>query len=596
MNAGIIKADLKLSGGAGFALGLGLGACLDSGAQASPTRVSWPSRATREGMVVSSLGAKAMGSPEPWGMMPPASGSSLRIRRATGPEHRVDRLGGQARLTAADTARTLITRLGKIEFATDLGADIGSGKWWRGFALMLCLSGAAIAFWPSFSLPQPPAKPVERIAIDNDEGPEVAASPSLAPSAPPRDQIALMTTLADGDNFAQMFQRVGVGAQDAEQVSGLMAAAIPMGDIAPGTSFSLSLDAGGNHALQRVAFRTRSDLDVSIERRGDSLELSTTGAIAGDAPLPALNPPALSPPTPVAESAPLPVAPAFSPSASPAQLGETGPLRIRGRVGASLYRSAREAGVPAQAVQQYLQTLGAHMDITALRPDDTFDLILGPHHAGLQAGESGELLYAGLEHDGHPRTQLVRWGRGGQFFDASPRASLQPARLLMPVEGRITSGFGMRFHPILGYTRMHEGIDLSAPWGSPIHAVASGVVSYAGVHGGHGNYVRLEHSGGLGTGYAHMSRIAVASGTHVRAGQVIGYVGSSGLSTGAHLHYEVYRDGETVNPLSVHFTTGAGNGGGLPHDLSAFRARLAKLLLVKPGASLAPLGSHVASR
>ena len=171
---------------------------------------------------------------------------------------------------------------------------------------------------------------------------------------------------------------------------------------------------------------------------------------------------------------------------------------------------------------------------------------------------------------------------------------MQPVHLLMPVAGKITSGFGMRFHPILGFTRMHEGIDLSAPWGAPIYAVASGEVSYAGVHGGHGNYVRLEHSGGLGTGYAHMSRIAVASGTHVRAGQVIGYVGSSGLSTGAHLHYEVYRNGETANPLSVHFAPGS--GAKLPGSLAAFRSQLAKMLTVKPGVVFGSTGSHVASR
>ena len=141
---------------------------------------------------------------------------------------------------------------------------------------------------------------------------------------------------------------------------------------------------------------------------------------------------------------------------------------------------------------------------------------------------------------------------------------------------------------------LHEGIDLAAPWGSPIFAVAPGMVSFAGLHGGHGEYVRLDHADGIGTGYAHMSRIAVAPGTHVRAGEVIGYVGSSGLSTGSHLHYEVYEDGHTVNPLSFHFPTHANAPG--PRDLNAFRARLAKLLLVKPVGALAPLGGHVALR
>src|SRR5690606_1319740 len=117
----------------------------------------------------------------------------------------------------------------------------------------------------------------------------------------------------------------------------------------------------------------------------------------------------------------------------------------------------------------------------------------------------------------------------GQFFEASGMGRQTTASQFAPVAGRITSHFGMRRHPILGYTRMHGGVDFGARWGSPIFAATSGVVSYAGRHGGHGNYVRLEHGNGLGTGYAHMSRIAVSPGARVEAGQVIGYVGSTGL-------------------------------------------------------------------
>ena len=103
--------------------------------------------------------------------------------------------------------------------------------------------------------------------------------------------------------------------------------------------------------------------------------------------------------------------------------------------------------------------------------------------------------------------------------------------------------------------------------------MTDGVIAYAGRHGGHGNYVRIQHGGGIATGYAHMSRIAAAPGQRVRRGQVIGYVGSTGLSTGPHLHYELYRGGATVNPLSVKFTTTAQLAG---NDLRAFRAQLAR--------------------
>jgi murein DD-endopeptidase MepM/ murein hydrolase activator NlpD len=264
------------------------------------------------------------------------------------------------------------------------------------------------------------------------------------------------------------------------------------------------------------------------------------------------------------------------------------PLRIRGTVGSSLYRSARAAGAPPKAIQQYLQTLDQHISLEGdVTPEDKFDIIVAHKRAASGESETGNLIYAGLEQNGKPRAQLMRWGDDGQFFEASGMGQQRASSgMLSPVAGRMTSSYGMRRHPILGYARMHAGIDFGAAWGSPIYAVSDGMVSYAGRHGGHGNYVRLEHGGGLGTGYAHMSRIAVSSGTRVHAGQVIGYVGSTGLSTGPHLHYELYQNGRTVNPLSVSFTV---NQQVDKEQLATFKERLAKLLSVRPGAALGPM-------
>ena len=118
-------------------------------------------------------------------------------------------------------------------------------------------------------------------------------------------------------------------------------------------------------------------------------------------------------------------------------------------------------------------------------------------------------------------------------------------------------------------------------------------MQFAGYHGGHGNYVRLANGGGLGSGYAHMSRIAVYPGMHVHQGQVIGYVGSTGLSPGPHLHYEVYRNGMTVNPAGFQFASRAQVSGS---ELAAFRARLAELKSVTPGAALTSLAVSASSR
>ena len=120
----------------------------------------------------------------------------------------------------------------------------------------------------------------------------------------------------------------------------------------------------------------------------------------------------------------------------------------------------------------------------------------------------------------------------------------------MPVSAaRLTSGFGMRMHPLLGYVRQHSGVDLAAPYGSPIYATGAGVVGTAGWSGGLGLTVAIAHGGGVQTRYGHMSRLAVAPGQQVSAGDVIGYVGSTGESTGPHVHYEVRVDGRAIDPL-----------------------------------------------
>ena len=131
---------------------------------------------------------------------------------------------------------------------------------------------------------------------------------------------------------------------------------------------------------------------------------------------------------------------------------------------------------------------------------------------------------------------------------------------LVPVSSNrsMSSGFGMRVHPVLGGLRAHKGIDLPATTGTPIHASADGVVGKADWFGGYGLFVELEHGGGMETRYGHMSRIAVAEGQRVRKGDVIGYVGSTGRSTGSHLHYEVRIGGEAVNPIPYMQTVAPG--------------------------------------
>ena len=179
--------------------------------------------------------------------------------------------------------------------------------------------------------------------------------------------------------------------------------------------------------------------------------------------------------------------------------------------------------------------------------------------------------------------KMMAWEQGGrvQWFEASGVGQAK-GLLQRPVPGSVSSKFGLRRHPILGYTRMHTGMDFRAGHGTPILAATDGRVSRAGWAGGYGKQVRIAHAGGLMTSYSHMSRIVAKPGERVKQGELIGYVGSTGLSTGPHLHYELYRGGKPINPASVRFTTRAQLSG---RDLAAFKAKLGSLLAIRPGAA-----------
>ncbi len=141
----------------------------------------------------------------------------------------------------------------------------------------------------------------------------------------------------------------------------------------------------------------------------------------------------------------------------------------------------------------------------------------------------------------------------GEILAAPTFAVSIPSR--MPVEGvKLTSGFGMRDHPVLRQRRHHNGVDLAAPMGTPVYATASGIVAEAKYWSSYGNYVEIEHGGALETRYAHLERYTVRAGDMVNKGDLIGYVGSTGRSTGPHLHYEVRVAGEPVNPLPYMIT------------------------------------------
>jgi murein DD-endopeptidase MepM/ murein hydrolase activator NlpD len=141
---------------------------------------------------------------------------------------------------------------------------------------------------------------------------------------------------------------------------------------------------------------------------------------------------------------------------------------------------------------------------------------------------------------------------GGPAGAAAPAGPVVRGGLVLPVQGRFTSAFGPRIHPVTGKARQHEGVDLAAPTGTPFRAAAGGTVSFAGARGGYGNLVIVDHPDGTSTRYAHAARLDVRPGQQVRAGEVLGAVGSTGMSTGPHLHFELRRaGGQAVDPAPL---------------------------------------------
>jgi murein DD-endopeptidase MepM/ murein hydrolase activator NlpD len=449
-----------------------------------------------------------------------------------------------------------------LDLVVDLGSRIGSRTWFRGALTCTALCGAVLWLAPGFDpIPAASAKPlsdahfaqsrslaISPLALGADTGRRMAPTDAVEPllDRPERPTIAMVATIGQGDGFVRALERAGVAQREADEVAKLVSAAVPLDQIKAGTTINITLGKRPDRTVARplsaLSLRARFDLKLSLKRSGGKLALVRT----------------------------------------PISVDST-PLRIQGYVGSSLYRSARAAGAPAKAVEAYIRAVASQTSISGLTPDDRFDIILEHRRAATGEAETGRLLYAGLDRGSGRDLKLMQWEQGGrsEWFEASG-VGRESGALQRPVPGTVSSNFGMRRHPILGYSRMHKGLDFRAGYGTPILAATDGRVAAAGWAGGYGNQVRIAHAGGLVTSYSHMSRIVARAGSSVRQGQVIGYVGSTGLSTGPHLHYELLKDGVPINPAAVKFVSRSRLDG---ESLAAFQSRLKTLLAVKPGAA-----------
>lgn len=225
---------------------------------------------------------------------------------------------------------------------------------------------------------------------------------------------------------------------------------------------------------------------------------------------------------------------------------------------ASLYYASLEENIPTETIQEMLRVHVYQTDFRKrLKSGDTCEMFFDLKDEGGTDGPPGELLYTAIT-TGNTTRRYYRFRTSDGRVDYYDAQGSNAKKFLMrqPVRAddvRLTSGFGLRRHPLLGEYKMHTGVDWASPVGTPILAAGNGTIEEVGRKGFNGNYIRIRHANGYQTAYSHMARFAAgaAPGVKVRQGQVIGYIGATGLASGPHLHFEVLVNNQFVNPLSI---------------------------------------------
>lgn len=257
----------------------------------------------------------------------------------------------------------------------------------------------------------------------------------------------------------------------------------------------------------------------------------------------------------------------------------------------SLYQTAIDNQIPRKLIKQLVEIYSFDVDFNQrVRQGDHFEVLYAAEDEA-DPKASQEILYAAITVAGTPK-RYYRWRSPDDgtvdYYDETGK-SAKKFLMRKPMDGGVyRSGFGGRRHPVLGYYRMHTGVDWAAPIGTPIFASGNGTVLESGWKGGYGRYVRLQHANGYETGYGHMSGFGkgIDKGVRVRQGQIVGYVGSTGVSTGPHLHYEVLINSAFVDPMRVKLPRGKELGGGMLAEFGRERDRI-DALMAKSGTKTA---------
>ena len=254
----------------------------------------------------------------------------------------------------------------------------------------------------------------------------------------------------------------------------------------------------------------------------------------------------------------------------------------------SVYETALRNRIPRPIIEDLIRIYSYDVDFQRkVQPGDSFEVLYAGEEETPVADSRNDVLFAALTVGGESK-KFYRFQSpdDGQvdYYDESGKSAKKFLVRKPVLAGIMRSGFGLRRHPILGYTKMHTGVDWAAPSGTPIYASGNGVIEKVGLESGYGKYIRIRHTNGYETAYGHMTAFArgVEEGTRVRQGQVIGFVGSTGLSTGSHLHYEILVNGRFVDPMRIKLPRGRVLDGPVLAGFEKERERLDSIMARKP--------------
>ena len=383
---------------------------------------------------------------------------------------------------------------------------------------------------------------------------------TISKSAPP-EPVDQTFTLAKGETLVDSLVDLGVTKESAQALAAAIEPIFPASMLKAGAEFEVTLDRQqdfyGRDATFPVELTFKPGPGETIKVEADE-DGTFTAAITG------------------------------AKEGTKSQYAEINHFHSKNKVGSSLYATAKDNKIPDYIIAELTRVFSYDVDFQRqVKPADMFEVFYGNPLSGSSAKRK-VLHYAQLTLDGKTKTYYRFTTADGQtdYFDENGQSATK-SLLKTPVSGaRITSGFGMRVHPLLGYSKMHTGVDFGVPYGSPIRAAGAGTIALAGRHGAYGITVEISHNDKYQTLYAHMSKLAagIRAGTRVNQGQIIGYVGSSGRVTGPHLHYEVRVGEYPVNPNSIKIAGGKKLAGKELAQFKQMKLRVLSMMQVAPSA------------